>query len=113
MHSSSSRKLVVRENHNSPSSFRLELNKKETTFGDAEPLHRALLSDSLLFFCLSFYLCFSCLSLYGCPRPKEADVKEDLTKYMDQARSWVATEAQINNAITNVRREQFVNDDLT
>ena len=61
--------------------------------------------------CLCLFL--SCLSLYGCPRPQEADVKADLTKYMDEARLWAATEAQINNAIITVRREQFVNDDVT
>ena len=32
---------------------------------------------------------------------------------MDEARLWAATEAQINNAIISVRREQFVNDDFT
>jgi|GEM_PF-5707278 len=56
---------------------------------------------------------FLSVFLHGCPRPQEADVKGDLTKYMDQARLWVATEAQINDAIISVRREQFVNDDFT
>ena len=32
---------------------------------------------------------------------------------MDQARLWAATEAQINNAIITVRRDQFVNDEST
>lgn len=60
------------------------------------------------------YLCLVLsLLLYGCPRPQEPDVKGDLTKYMDEARSWAPTEAQINNAIIAVRREQFVNDEFT
>jgi len=32
---------------------------------------------------------------------------------MDEARLWAATETQINNAIITVRRDQFVNDELT
>jgi hypothetical protein len=31
---------------------------------------------------------------------------------MDKARLWAATEAQINNAIISVRRDQFVHDDF-
>ena len=51
--------------------------------------------------------------LLGCPRPQEPDVKGDLTKYMEEARSWAETEAKINTAIISVRREQFVNDEFT
>jgi hypothetical protein len=61
--------------------------------------------------CVVFVLSFPLLS--GCPRPQEADIKADLTKYMDEARLWAATEAQINNAIIAVRRDQFVHDDFT
>jgi hypothetical protein len=58
---------------------------------------------------LYIILCVLCLS--AC-RPKESNVKDDLTQYMDKARLWAAAEAQINNAIAKVRRDQFVNDDL-
>ena len=58
-------------------------------------------------------LCLCLFFLSGCPRPQETNTKADLTKYMDEARSWAATEAQINNAIITVRRDQFVNDDVT
>lgn len=51
------------------------------------------------------------LFLFGCS-PRESNVKGDLTRYMDQARLWAATEAQINNAIIGVRQDQFVHDDL-
>lgn len=51
------------------------------------------------------------LCLFGCPRP-EHDIREDLTQYLDRARLWAATEAQINNAIASVRRDQFVHDDF-
>jgi hypothetical protein len=51
------------------------------------------------------------LFLFGCS-PKENSIKDDLTRYMDQARLWAATEAQINNAISSVRQDQFVHDDL-
>src|SRR6266849_248588 len=54
---------------------------------------------------------FCAFILSGCSS-KESNVKEDLTKYMDQARLWSAVEAQINNAISAVRRDQFVHDDL-
>jgi PBP1b-binding outer membrane lipoprotein LpoB len=60
---------------------------------------------SLLFFT------FCALVFSGCSS-KESNVKEDLTKYMDQARLWAAVEAQINTAISTVRRDQFVHDDL-
>jgi len=103
----------VRKNHNLHPAPRLELNRRESTFSEAGAPYPALLSDVLLSLRLYLCLCLSCLSLYGCPRPKEADVKEDLTKYMDQARLWTATEAQINNAIIAVRHDQFVHDDLT
>src|SRR4029453_12610155 len=49
--------------------------------------------------------------LWGCSS-KESKVKEDLTKYIDQARLWAAVEAQVNNAIASVRRDQFVHDDF-
>jgi len=51
------------------------------------------------------------LVLLGCSS-KESQIKEDLTKYMDEARLWAAAEAQINNAIAAVRRDQFVHDDF-
>ena len=51
------------------------------------------------------------LFLFSCSS-KESNIKDDLTQYMDKARLWAATEAQINNAITTVRRDQFVHDDL-
>jgi hypothetical protein len=38
--------------------------------------------------------------------------QEDLTRYIDNARFWAATEAQINNAIATVREDQFVHDDV-
>jgi hypothetical protein len=58
-------------------------------------------------------LCFVSCAFFplGCSS-KESNVKEDLTRYMDQARLWAAVEAQINNAIATVRRDQFVHDDL-
>jgi hypothetical protein len=59
---------------------------------------------------LYLYLCLSTLS--ACPSSREAALKDELTKYMDQARLWAAAEAQINNAIIAVRRDQFVHDDL-
>ncbi|MBM4258030.1 MAG: hypothetical protein FJ147_19320 [Deltaproteobacteria bacterium] len=62
-----------------------------------------------------FFLCLtlSCALLFGCPRPQEPDIRADLTTYLDEARSWTATEAQISNAIVSVRQEQFVNDAFT
>ena len=57
------------------------------------------------------YLTLYALVLSGCSS-KESKIKEDLTKYMDQARLWAAVEAQINNAISTVRHDQFVHDDL-
>jgi hypothetical protein len=58
---------------------------------------------------LRFILCLLILS--NCSS-KESNVKADLTKYMDQARLWAAVEAQLNNAISSVRRDQFVHDDF-
>lgn len=55
---------------------------------------------------------FLCVLLSCSCQPKESNVKDDLTRYMDQARLWAATEAQINNAIIGVRQDQFVHDDL-
>jgi hypothetical protein len=55
---------------------------------------------------LSFFL------LSACPRPEGISAKEDLTQYIDKARLWAATEAQINNAIATVREDQFVHDDV-
>src|ERR1043166_3349547 len=60
---------------------------------------------SSLCFILPLSVLFSCSS-------KESNVKEDLTKYMDEARLWAAAEGQINNAISSVRRDQFVHDDF-
>ncbi len=45
-------------------------------------------------------------------QPETASVRDDLTAYMDQARLWAATEAEINNAIASARRDQFVHDDF-
>jgi hypothetical protein len=105
MHSLFSRRLGVGKNRN-----RLPDITVQSRLGRAE-FWRAVASP------LSFFpLCLSLLLFvfsYGCPRPQEADVKGDLTKYMDQARLWAATEAQINNAIISVRHDQFVNDDFT
>jgi hypothetical protein len=64
-------------------------------------MHRA---PSLLLPCILF--------LIGCPAPQESRIKDDLTQYMDKARLWAATEAQINNAIAKVREDQFVHDDF-
>lgn len=61
--------------------------------------------------CAQRTLLFCFLFVFACTS-KTADVKDDLTKYMDQARLWTATEAQINNAIASVRRDQFVHDDF-
>jgi hypothetical protein len=61
--------------------------------------------------CLCLYLYLLCL-LPAC-RPSTVDLKEDLTKYLDTARRWTATEAEINNAVSVVRQDQFVHDDLT
>ena len=60
-----------------------------------------------------FTICFilGISLLWGCSS-KESKVKEDLTKYIDQARLWAAVEAQVNNAIASVRRDQFVHDDF-
>ena len=59
-------------------------------------------------------LCGSALILLlaACPRPESTSPKEDLTQYIDKARIWAATEARINNAIAQVRRDQFVHDDF-
>lgn len=49
----------------------------------------------------------------GCEtETEEVGVQNDLTAYMDQARLWAATEAEINTAISRVREDQFVHDDL-
>lgn len=56
-------------------------------------------------------LLFCSLFLFSCSS-RESDVKGDLTQYMNKARLWAAVEAQINNAISNVRRDQFVHDDF-
>ena len=68
--------------------------------------------DTALHLCL--YLCLSLCLLFvsGCPRPNEHNAKEDLTHYLDKARLWAATEAQINTAIASVRKDQFVHDDF-
>jgi hypothetical protein len=58
---------------------------------------------------LSFVLSLLC----ACPPPPPSNARDDLTKYLEEARQWTETEAQINNAIIAVRRDQFVNDDLT
>lgn len=60
----------------------------------------------LLFGVLCTLLCV------GCHAPREQKVKEDLSQYLEQARLWAATEAQINSAIAAVRRDQFVHDDF-
>jgi hypothetical protein len=105
MHSSFSRRRGVGKNRNRPpdTTVQSRLGRAESWRAVASPLSFFPLCLSLLLFVFS----------YGCPRPQEADVKGDLTKYMDQARLWAATEAQINNAIISVRRDQFVNDDFT
>jgi hypothetical protein len=63
--------------------------------------------------CLPFValLLFICGICWGCPAP-EYNIKDDLTQYLDKAQLWAATEAQINNAIAAVRRDQFVHDDF-
>jgi hypothetical protein len=66
-----------------------------------------MMCKALSILCFTFYT----LVLSGCSS-KTSNVKEDLTKYMDQARLWAAVEAQINNAIASVRRDQFVHDDF-
>lgn len=49
----------------------------------------------------------------GCEtEPEEVSVRNEMTAYMDQARLWAATEAEINTAISRVREDQFVHDDL-
>src|SRR6476620_2168735 len=103
MHNSSSRRLVVRKNHNWPLNQAVKdgqpgaaalgamkgLAERFVVFLGLTPLGcRIVMHTSEMLLCLFF--CLSCLSLYGCPRPKETDVKEDLTKYMDQARLWTA-----------------------
>jgi len=45
-------------------------------------------------------------------RPKTANVRDDLLQYIDKARLWETTEAQISKAITSVRQDQFVHDDF-
>lgn len=60
----------------------------------------------------SLCLTFCLFLLSACPRPEGTSAKEDLTQYIDKARLWAATEAQINNAIVKVREDQFVHDDL-
>ena len=72
--------------------------------------HATWLAAPTLHLCLC--LSVSLLFLSGCPRPNELNAKEALTQYLDKARLWAATEAQINNAIANVRRDQFVHDDF-
>ena len=49
--------------------------------------------------------------LFGC-QFEAVSLQDDLTAYMDQARLWAATEAEINNAIASVREDQFVHDDF-
>lgn len=60
---------------------------------------------------LLLFLCLFLLS--ACPRSQEGDIKEDLTRYMEQARKWAIAEEQINNAVIAVRRTQFVDDNQT
>jgi hypothetical protein len=50
--------------------------------------------------------------LAGCRFTPQTSAKDDLTQYIDKARLWAATEAQINTAIAKVREDQFVHDDL-
>lgn len=57
-------------------------------------------------------VCFCSLCCTSCSTSREQQIKEDLTQYLEQARSWAAIEAQINNAIAAVRRDQFVHDDF-
>lgn len=53
-----------------------------------------------------------CLLSAACAPESEVDVvQNDLTTYLDKASIWAATEAEINNAISAVRRDQFVNDE--
>jgi len=53
-----------------------------------------------------------CLLGAACAPESEVNVvQNDLATYMDKARIWAATEAEINNAISAVRRDQFVNDE--
>ena len=58
-----------------------------------------------------FVLCLWLAVLSAC-RPETVSVQDDLTAYMDQARLWAATEAKINDAIANVRKDQFVHDNF-
>ena len=60
---------------------------------------------STLCFIFGIFVLSSCSS-------KASNVKGDLTQYIDKARLWAATEAQINNAIASARRDQFVHDDF-
>jgi hypothetical protein len=57
-------------------------------------------------------LLFFCGALCGCPSPRQASLKDDLTQYLEKARLWAASEAKINNAIAAVRQDQFVHDDF-
>lgn len=59
-------------------------------------------------------LLFPILWLLGCSsKPPEDAFKSDMTQYLEQARSWVAAETKINDAVAAVRRDQFVHDDFT
>jgi phage I-like protein len=53
--------------------------------------------------------------LLGCAsKPQEEDTfTTDMTQYLAKARTWVAAETKVNDAVVAVRRDQFVHDDLT
>jgi hypothetical protein len=72
-------------------------------------MQRARTSSQLSLVALLLFFCGIC---WGCPASNENTIKDDLTQYLDKAHLWAATEAQINNAIAAVRKDQFVHDDF-
>src|ERR1043166_4499672 len=60
----------------------------------------------------SWLLLMFLLAFVNSCRSKTASLKEDLQLYVDKAIVWTATEEQINKAIAEVRRDEFVHDDL-
>lgn len=60
----------------------------------------------------AFIVVLLTLLLSACPRPEVSSARDDLTQYMETARSWAATELQINAAIGKIREDQFVHDDV-
>ncbi|MGE0826068.1 MAG: hypothetical protein AB7G75_06785 [Candidatus Binatia bacterium] len=90
--------------------YRLAVNSQPQI---TNPTFFCAIARTALFFRLAPTLGLALCFLAACSQPKEVNLKEDLTKYLAQARQWTAPEAQINNAIIAVKQGQFVDDAQT